>query len=108
MEAFKKTNFDAFESKAMPMVLGTLSTDPSGKLDVLGHDGDPLGMDGAQVGVLEKTNQVGLAGLLQGHHRRALEPQVGLEVLGNLANQTLEGELANQQLCRLLIPEEKE
>ena len=33
--------------------LGPLSTDTSGKLDVLGHDGDALGVDGAQVGVLE-------------------------------------------------------
>ena len=44
---------------------------------------------------------------MQGHHGRALEPQVGLEVLGNLADQPLEGELANQQLSRLLIPEDK-
>ena len=90
--------------KAMPMVLGTLSTDPSGKLDVLGHDGDPLGMDGAQVGVLEQTNKVGLAGLLQGHHRRALEPQVGLEVLGNLTDQPLEWELPDEELGGLLVP----
>ena len=86
--------------------LGTLSTDAAGELDVLGHDGHTLGMDGAQVGVLEKTNKVGLASLLQGHDSRALEPQVGLEILGDLANQALEGELANEQLCRLLIPGE--
>ena len=60
-----------------------------------------------KIGVLKETDKVGFAGFLQSHHGRALEPQVGLEVLGNLANQTLEGELANQQLCRLLIPEEK-
>ena len=33
--------------------LGTLSADTAGQLDVLGHDGDTLGVDGAQVGVLE-------------------------------------------------------
>jgi hypothetical protein len=38
--------------------------DAAGKLDVLGHDGDTLGMDFAQVGVLKETNQVGLRGLL--------------------------------------------
>ena len=42
-----------------------LATDTSGQLDILRHDGDTLGMDGAQVGVLLKqTNKVGLAGLL--------------------------------------------
>ena len=45
--------------------LCTLATDPPGQLDVLGHDGDTLGVDGAQVGVLEQPNQVGLAGLLK-------------------------------------------
>ena len=60
-----------------------------------------------KVGILKKTDKVGFAGFLQGHHGRALKPQVGLEVLSNLADQTLERELANQQLGRLLIPEDK-
>jgi len=33
--------------------LSTLATDPPGQLDVLGHDSDTLGVDGAQVGVLK-------------------------------------------------------
>ena len=45
--------------------LCTLATDPPGQLDVLGHDGDTLGVDGAQVRVLKQTHQVGLAGLLK-------------------------------------------
>ena len=84
--------------------LSTLSTDAAGQLDVLGHDGDTLGVDGAQVGVLEQTNQVGLAGLLEGHDGRALETQVSLEVLGDLTDQTLEGQLADEQLGGLLVP----
>jgi len=31
--------------------LGALSTDAASQLHVLGHDGDALGVDGAQVGV---------------------------------------------------------
>ena len=83
--------------------LGALSADTAGQLDVLGHDGDTLGVDGAQVGVLEETHQVSLAGLLQSHDGGALEAQVGLEVLGDLADQTLEGQLADQQLGALLV-----
>ena len=45
--------------------LSPLATDAPGQLDVLGHDGDPLGVNGAQVGVLKQTNEVGLAGLLE-------------------------------------------
>ena len=84
--------------------LSSLSTDPPGQLDVLGHDGDTLGVDGAQVGVLKETNQVSLRGLLKSHDSRGLEAEVSLEVLGNLPNQALEGQLADEELSGLLVP----
>ena len=55
-------------------------------------------MDGAQVGVLEKSNQVGFAGFLEGHDGAALESQVGLEILGDFTHQSLEGKLSDQKL----------
>ena len=70
--------------------LGPLPTDPPGQLNVLGHDGHPLGVDGAEVGVLKETHQVSLTSLLESHHSGALEPQISLEVLSNLTNKTLE------------------
>ena len=84
--------------------LSPLTTDSAGKLDVLGHDGHTLGMDGTQVGVLKQTNQVSLRSLLQSHDSRALETQISLEVLGNLPHQTLEGELSDEELSALLVP----
>eukprot|EP01093_Parvamoeba_rugata_P015393 TRINITY_DN53_c1_g1_i1.p2 TRINITY_DN53_c1_g1~~TRINITY_DN53_c1_g1_i1.p2 ORF type:complete len:158 (+),score=0.17 TRINITY_DN53_c1_g1_i1:65-538(+) len=83
--------------------LGALSADAAGQLDVAGHDGDALGVDGAQVGVLEESHEVGLGGLLEGGDGGALEAQVRLEVLGDLAHQALEGQLAQQQLGALLV-----
>ena len=65
-------------------LLSSFSSDPSRQLDVLRHHGDPFGMDGTEVGVLEEPHQVGLAGLLQGQDSRALEPEISLEILGNL------------------------
>ena len=105
---------------------GPFTPDPPGQLDVLGHDGHPLSVNSlqteddemvdtvlqkhgntyAKIGVLEKTNKVRFASFLQCHDSRALKPQVGLEVLSDLADQTLERELANEQLCGLLIPED--
>ena len=84
-------------------ILSSLSSDSSGKLDVLGHDGDPLGVDGAQVGVLEETDQVSLAGLLERHDSRRLEPQISLEVLGNFSHQTLEWQFSDEELSGLLV-----
>ena len=83
--------------------LGAFPTDTSGKLDILGHNGDPLGVNGAQVGVLEETDQIGLGSLLQGSDGRRLEAEVGLEVLGDLPHQTLERQLPNEQLGGLLV-----
>jgi len=83
--------------------LRALSADAAGELDVLGHDGDALSVDGAEVGVFEEADEVGLGGFLEGEDGAALEAKVGLEVLGDLADEALERELADQELRRLLV-----
>ena len=83
--------------------LGALSTDTAGELDILGHDGDTLGVDSAQVRILEKAYEVRLGGLLKSKDSRSLESEVTLEVLGDLTHETLEGELADQKIGRLLV-----
>ena len=81
---------------------GALATDAAGELHVLGHDGDALGVDGAEVGVLEEADHVGLGGLLEGEHGGALETEVVLELSGDLADEALEGQLADEELGALL------
>ena len=83
--------------------LGAFPTDSAGQLDVLGHDGDALGVDGAEVGILEESDEVSLRRLLESHDGGTLEAEIGLEVLGDLADETLEGELADEKLGRLLV-----
>ena len=83
--------------------LSTLSADTAGELDVLGHDGDTLGVDGAQVGVFEESYEVGLGSFLEGHDGRGLETEVSLEVLGDLTDETLERKLADEELSALLV-----
>ena len=60
-------------------------------------------MDGAQVGIFEKSDQIGLRRFLQGHDGTALETKVGFEILGDFTDQTLEGKLSDQKLGRLLV-----
>ena len=112
--------------------LSSFSTNTARQLNVLRHDCHSLGMDGAEISVLKKTNQIGLGSFLkwenkqhsqQGHdsdtlrdnvviirketraqvlfivvgtethlkgpNGRTLEPEISLEVLGNLAHQPL-------------------
>ena len=60
-------------------------------------------MDGAEVGVLEETDEVGLGSLLEGHDGGGLEAKVGLEVLGDLPDEALKREFADEELSRLLV-----
>jgi len=83
--------------------LGVLSTDATSENHILLHYGHTLGVDGAQVGVLEERDEVGLRCLLKSGDGGALETEVGLERLGDLTNETLEGELTDEQISRLLV-----
>ena len=60
-------------------------------------------MDGGKVGVLEEANKVSLSRLLESQDGRSLESEISLEVLGNLTNQSLEREFADQELSGLLV-----
>merc|ERR1712169_156149 len=83
--------------------LRALTAETVGELDVLALDGDTLGVDGAEVGVLEEGDGVRLDRLLEGADGRGLEAEVRLEVLSDLTNQTLEGQLADEELSALLV-----
>jgi hypothetical protein len=84
-------------------ILRTLSSQSAGELDILGLNSDTLGMDSAQVGILEQADQVGLNGFLKSANGGRLEAEIGLEILRNLTNETLEGELSDEELSRLLV-----
>ena len=45
---------------------------------ILGLDGDTLGVDGSEVGVLEERDEVCLSGFLESHDGRGLEAEVSL------------------------------
>ena len=61
--------------------LRSLSSESSSELQVLGLDGDSLGVDGGQVGVLEQGDEVGLGCLLEGEDGGALEVNVSAVIL---------------------------
>ena len=71
-------------------------------MQVTGHDGHTTAVDGAQVGVGQHGDHVGLGGLLEGQDGGAGEAETILVVAGQLTDQTLEGSLAEQQVGALL------
>ena len=91
------------ETEVPSLLCGSLTTQTTGELDILGLDGDTLGVDGAQVGVLKEGDEVGLNGFLKRADGRALEAEIGLEVLCDFSDKTLEWKLADEELCGFLI-----
>lgn len=83
--------------------LGSLATDSPGKLDILGHDCDTLGVDGTEICILKEPNKVSFCCLLQCQHCMALESQIGLEVLSDFSNKSLEGKFPDEELGTLLV-----
>ena len=80
-----------------------VSSDSLGELDVSGHDGDSLGVDGAEVGVFEEGHEVGLSGFLEGKHGGALESEFLLELVGDFSDESLEGEFSDEEVSGLLV-----
>ena len=68
-----------------------------------GHDGHTPGVNGSQVGVLKKTDQVTFSSLLQGQHCAALEAQILFEVLHSFPDEALEWHLADEQVRAPLV-----
>ena len=85
------------------MQLRTLTTNTTSELNVLWHDRHALGVNGAEIRIFEQTDKIGFRGFLESENGRSLETQIGLEILGNFTHQTLKGQLANQQVRRLLV-----
>ena len=95
--------FARVQKKKLREKLSTFATDTTGQLDVLWHDGDTLGVDSAQVGVFEETNEVSLGSFLQSHDGGRLEAEISLEVLSDLTDEPLERKLADEELSALLV-----
>ena len=60
-------------------------------------------MDGAQVGVFEKSNQIGFGGFLQSEDSTALESEFRLVLMGDFSHQSLEREFSHQKFSGLLV-----
>ena len=60
-----------------------VSSDPPGEVHVLPHEGDSIGMDGADVRVFEDSDQVGFTGFLESNQCSGLELEGAVDVVGN-------------------------
>ncbi|KAH0448212.1 hypothetical protein IEQ34_022012 [Dendrobium chrysotoxum] len=83
--------------------LCTLASDTTSKLNVLGHDGNAPRVDGAEISILKKPDEIRLRGFLKSEHGMALKSQIGLVILGKLTHQPLKRQFADQEFRGLLV-----
>ncbi len=81
----------------------TFSADSASKVQVLLHHGHAVGVDGTQVSVLEQTSQIALGSLLKGNQGGRLEAELGVDSIGDGADEALEGGLCKHEFDRLLV-----
>jgi len=83
--------------------LRAFASDAARKLNVLGEDSDALGVNGGKVAVCKEVDAVGFSSFLQSHDCMRLETEIDFEISCNIAHETLEWQLANEKLLRLLV-----
>jgi hypothetical protein len=82
--------------------LEALPTETASELDVLGHDCDTASVNRAETRVGEQVDHVCFGGLLDGEDSCGLEAESILAVDGDLTDEALEREFAEEHLCALL------
>ena len=75
-----------------------VSSNSLGELEISGHDGDSLGVDGAQVGVFEEGDEVSFSGFLEGQDSGGLEPEFLFPFVGDFSDHSLEGEFSDEEI----------
>lgn len=86
------------------MALSFDASNTSSELHVFRHDCNALRVDGAQVRVLEETHKISFSGLLKREDRRGLKAEALFEILTDLSNKPLEGQLADKEIRGFLEP----
>lgn len=92
-----------FSCTLLQRCLSPLSADSARELHVLGSDGDALGVDRRQVGVLEQAHEIRFACALERQDRLRLELEICLKVLRHLPHEALERPLPAQELRPFLV-----
>ena len=85
------------------VVLEALSTDAPRELHVLLHDGDSIGVNRAEISILEESGQVTLSSFLEGEKGVGLEAELTINAVADGSDEPLEGGLGEKELSGLLI-----
>ena len=80
----------------------SFSSDSSGELDILWHNGDSLSMNGAKIGIFKQSYHVSLGSFLKSKNCLGLESQIAFVFLSDFSDQSLEWKFSDEELSRFL------
>ena len=78
----------------MRISLFSLSSDFSSKLHISGHDSNSFGMDGTEIGIFEKLNEISFRSFLKCMEGGALESKFLVKGMGDFSYKSLERKLS--------------
>ena len=76
----------------IPTLSTPLATNTPSQLNIFRHNSHTLGVNSTKIGILEKSDEVGLGRFLKRQYGRSLEAKIALEILGYFAYEALEGD----------------
>merc|ERR1719203_2775447 len=79
------------------------TTNPFSQLHVFGHEGDPVSVYAAEIGVLKESHYVALHGVLQSYQCHGLISDALADFLGDLPDKALEGSFLYEKFRGPLI-----
>ena len=85
------------------LCLSTFAAETAGELEITSHEGDALGVEGAEVGVREETSDVGFGRFLESSDGGCLPAETVLVAGGEFTDEALEGGLAHEEISGLLV-----
>ncbi|KAF4350065.1 hypothetical protein G4B88_000326 [Cannabis sativa] len=92
-----------YKQDKIQQILSSLASDSTSQLNILWHDRNSLSVDRTEISVFEETDQVSFGSFLKSRHSARLESKIGLEILSDFSDQSLEWKLADQKLGALLV-----
>jgi hypothetical protein len=84
-------------------VVEALTSDASGKVQVLLHDCDASSVNGAEIGIFEEASDVALRSLLQSQESLGLEAELPIDPIADSSHEPLERSLGKQEVGGLLV-----
>ena len=96
-------NFFSSLGLEITVIVESLSSDSSGEVHILLHDGNSGSVNCAEVSIFEETSEVALSSFLKGDKSLGLEAELSIDTVADSTDESLEGSSQEHERSGLLV-----